>query len=116
MIELANAFCHFLFLMAAGHALADRPLQEGAIRVDKYAPRGVPGDIRWLYGLWCHALIHGGFVAVITGQWWLGAAETLSHAAIDDAKMRGHFGQIADQVLHLACKCAWAAIAVAAQA
>lgn len=110
---LLDSFCRTLFLLIFGHALADRPLQEGRIREDKYAPRDRPGDYRWIYGLSCHALIHGGFVAVITGFWWLGVAETISHAAIDDAKMRGVFGQVADQVLHMACKAAWAAITVA---
>lgn len=109
MIDL---FCSLMFLMVAGHALADRPLQEGAIRADKYAPRGVPGDHRWLFGLACHSLIHGGFVAVITGHWWLGVAETVSHMAIDDQKMRGRFGMITDQALHMICKLAWAGIAV----
>lgn len=113
---LLDSFCRILFLMAFGHALADRPLQEGAIRADKYAPRDRPGDWRWVYGLGCHELIHGGFVAVITGFWWLGLAETASHAAIDNAKMRGGFGQVADQLLHLVCKVLWAIIAVAVAA
>lgn len=113
MIILANEFCRLMFLMAAGHALADRPLQEGAIRADKYAPRDIPGNYRWLYGLLCHSIIHGGFVAAITGTWWLGVAETISHALIDNAKLRGVYGQITDQALHMACKIAWTLILIA---
>jgi hypothetical protein len=112
MIAILDGFCRLMFLMAAGHALADRPLQEGAIRSDKYAPRGVVGDHRWLYGLACHGLIHGGIVALVTGSWKLGVAETIAHALIDDQKMRGRYGQLADQILHMICKLAWAAIAI----
>ena len=112
MIETLNAFCHLAFLMAAGHALADRPLQEGAIRAEKYAPRG-EGNPRWVYGIACHGLIHGGMVALITGHWWLGALETIAHAAIDETKCRGRIGLVVDQLLHFACKAVWAGIAVA---
>ena len=111
MLTVLNQAVGLLFLMAAGHALADRPLQEGAIRAEKYAPRGV-GDPRWVYGIACHSLIHGGFVAVITGLWWLGLAETLSHAAIDEAKCRRRIGQVVDQLLHGACKVAWTIVAI----
>lgn len=113
MIALADQFCSLMFLMVAAHALADRPLQEGRIRVEKCSPRGIRGDHRWLYGLACHGLIHGGFVALITGHWWLGAAETISHMAIDDQKLRKRFGSLADQALHMACKVGWASIALA---
>jgi len=111
MIYLANSFCHLLFLMAAGHAIADRPLQEGSIRADKYAPRD-QGNYRWLFGLACHGLIHGGFVALITGLWWLGAAETIAHAWIDNLTLTKRIGLMADQGLHAGCKIAWAAIAI----
>ncbi len=105
--------CELLFLMAAGHALADRPLQEGMIRAEKYGPRNVPGNYRWIFGIASHSLIHGGFVAVITGLWWLGVAETIAHAAIDETKCRGAFGDLTDQALHAGCKVAWTIIAIA---
>ncbi len=111
MIEAFNVFCQLLFLMMAGHALGDRPLQEGRIRTEKYAPRGVPGDYKWLYGLSCHALIHGGLVAAISGFWWLGVAEMVAHWVIDDQKIRRRYGLIADQILHAICKIMWAVIA-----
>ncbi len=110
---MTDLFAYMLFLMIAGHALADRPLQEGAIRAEKYAPRS-HGDRRWMAGIAAHALIHGGVVCLVTGMWQLGVAETLSHAAIDEAKLRGWFGQSTDQALHMACKVAWALIAVGA--
>lgn len=98
-----------LFLMLAGHALCDFPLQ-GAEMASAKRPGGHK-TIAWPAALGCHALIHGGAVALITGLWWLGAAETIAHAAIDGAKCRGAFGMKADQVLHVLCKAAWAAIA-----
>jgi hypothetical protein len=113
VIGALDHFCGLLFLMAAAHALGDRPLQEGLIRAEKYGPRGIAGDWRWLTGLACHGLIHGGFVALITGHWWLGLAETISHIAIDDQKIRGRIGQLADQALHMGCKLVWALLAVA---
>lgn len=71
------------------------------------------GNPRWVYGIACHALIHGGIVALITGHWWLGALETIAHAAIDETKCRGRIGLTVDQLLHFACKAVWAGIAVA---
>lgn len=101
-----------MFLMLAGHALADRPLQEGAIRTEKNSPRDKPGDHRWLFGISCHGLIHGGFVAVITGLWPLGVAEAISHACIDEAKCRRKIDLITDQSLHVFCKVVWTAITI----
>jgi hypothetical protein len=104
-----NEFAQMLFMLAAGHALADYPLQGPAMAAAK-RPGGDP-CVPWPMALGCHSLIHGGFVALITGLWWLGAAETLAHAAIDAAKCRGTIGMTADQALHLACKLVWALIA-----
>src|SRR5438552_236937 len=96
-----------LFLLAAGHAVADFPLQ-GAEMARAKRPGGDP-RIAWPMALGCHALVHGGAVALVTGLWWLGAAESASHAAIDGLKCRGWFGMKTDQALHLGCKLVWAA-------
>lgn len=72
------AFCHLLFLMLAGHALADRPLQGDEISRGKNRALN-PGGL-WLQYLAVHGLIHGGAVALVTGLWWLGAAEAVAHA------------------------------------
>lgn len=100
-----NLFCYALFLMAAGHAVCDRPLQYPLLRSEKNGSRA---GTRWIYGLGCHALIHGGAVCLITGSWHLGVAEMLAHAAIDEAKCRGKIGLVTDQALHLVCKVLWA--------
>jgi hypothetical protein len=104
-----DAFAQMFFLMAAGHALADRPLQTDLMRVEKDR-RKSPG--RWPFGLAVHGLIHGGLVAFITGIWWLGVAELVMHALIDDAKCMGKISLKTDQAVHLACKLIWALVAL----
>ncbi|HEX8373646.1 MAG TPA: DUF3307 domain-containing protein [Geminicoccaceae bacterium] len=96
-----------LFLLLAAHAVADGPLQSAEMSSLKRSPRAAAR----LAALGGHSLIHGGAVALVTGTWWLGAAETAAHAAIDAAKCRGLFGLWTDQALHAGCKCAWALIA-----
>jgi hypothetical protein len=108
---MLEPFCRLIFLMMVGHAIADRPLQDPVMRAEKNSPR-VPGNRKWIFGLACHGLIHGGAVAVVTGLWWLGVIETAVHAGIDDAKCRGRIGLITDQALHLICKILWAIVAV----
>lgn len=104
-----SSFPALLFLLAAAHAVCDFPLQ-GAEMAQAKRPGG-HATIPWPMALGCHALIHGGAVALVTGLWPLGAAETAMHALIDGAKSRGAFGMKTDQALHLVCKCCWAVIA-----
>lgn len=95
-----------LFALIVAHALADYPLQGDFLSKAKnrYAP--IPG-VPFYQALGAHALIHGGFVAAITGNLWLGLAEAALHWIIDDAKCAGKIGFNTDQVLHLLCKLAW---------
>jgi hypothetical protein len=96
-----------LALLLAGHALADYPLQGDflARAKNRFAPvAGVP----WYQALGAHAAIHGGFVGVVTGSLWLGMAEFVAHFLIDDAKCAGRVSYNQDQMLHVACKAAWA--------
>lgn len=99
-----------LFLLIAGHALADYPLQGDFLAANK-ARKG-PNYVPWWQALAAHALIHGGVVAAVTGLWWLGAAEAVIHAITDHLKCEGRIGINADQAVHVACKVLWAAIAV----
>ena len=94
-----------LFLLVA-HALADYPLQGDFLAKAKNRMAPIPG-VPWWQALGAHALIHAGFVAVLTGSAWLGLAELVAHALIDDAKCRGRIGYNTDQALHVACKVAW---------
>ncbi len=98
-------------LLLAGHAVADYPLQGDFLAMGKNRAKPSP-LIPWYQALGAHAAIHGGFVAVITGVWWLGVAEAVAHALIDDAKCTGKIGFNTDQALHIACKALWVFIAL----
>jgi hypothetical protein len=102
-----------LFKLLIGHAVADYWAQSDGMRVAK----AKDGNVRsggvpvWPYVLTAHALIHGGAVWLITGNVWLGAAETICHWVIDFGKGRHCYGVHADQGLHIACKIAWSVLA-----
>lgn len=109
MIE--HSFAPVLFLLLGAHALADYPLQGDFLAANK--ARSGPNFVPWWQALLAHAFIHGLFVALITGIWWLGLAEVAAHAITDHAKCEKRIGINTDQAVHVACKVAWAAIAVA---
>lgn len=102
-------FIPLLLALLVGHALADYPLQGDFLARAKNRFSAMPG-VPWYQALGAHAAIHGGFVAVITGYWWLGVAEAVAHAMIDDLKCRGAIGFNTDQALHAACKFSWVAV------
>ena len=110
---------HTLFLLLAGHALADFAFQGEAMALGKNrnppatgGPREGKEDtgVPWPYWMGAHALIHGGLVAVITGSVWLGIAETVVHFGIDFAKCEGWTNIHSDQALHVLCKVVWVAL------
>lgn len=96
----------FLALVFA-HALADYPLQGDylARAKDRRNPLGANGV--WIHALAAHSIIHGGFVALITGVWWLGVAEAVVHGVTDMAKTEGVISYHQDQAFHLAWKAVW---------
>lgn len=98
------------FLLVAGHAVADYPLQGEFLAMGKSRAKPSP-LIPWYQALAAHAMIHGAFVAIVTGIWWLGVAEAVSHAFIDDRKCCGKLTFNQDQALHMACKLIWLIIA-----
>lgn len=100
------------FYMMAGHALADFALQSPHHSAAK-RPGNTTG-IPWPVGLGCHAMIHGGVVALATGLWPLGVAEAVAHATIDYGKGRRLYGPITDQLAHVFCKIVWMIIALRA--
>lgn len=97
----------FFLAMLVGHALADYPLQGDFLAKAKNRTAPVPG-VPWYHALGAHAAIHGGLVWAITGLWWLGAAEAVTHWFIDDTKCRGRIDFNLDQALHVGCKVVWA--------
>ena len=101
-----------LFLLIAGHALADFAFQSEAMARGKHRSyRAPPPDTEhfphWFYWLTSHSLIHGGAVALITGVWWLGVAETVLHWFVDYAKCEDWIGFHTDQGIHVASKVLW---------
>lgn len=96
-------------LLIVGHFIADYPLQGEFLAKAKSRVAGIPG-VPWYQALIAHAAIHGGAVGLATGSVALGAAETIVHAVIDDAKCRGRLSYDQDQALHVLCKAAWVGI------
>jgi hypothetical protein len=95
-----------LVALIGGHFIADYPLQGDFLARAKNQTAPVPG-FPWWQALGAHAAIHGTFVALITGVWWLWTAETLVHFITDDLKCRGKIGINTDQAIHLLCKVVW---------
>jgi hypothetical protein len=98
-----------IIALLAAHALCDYPLQGDFLSRAKNRHAAMPG-VPWWQAMGAHAMIHGGAVALITGVWWLGAAEAVAHFIIDDWKCSGKIGFNTDQLLHVLCKVAWLAI------
>lgn len=93
-------------LLIFAHFLADYPLQGDFLARGKNRMAPIPG-IPFYHPLTAHAVIHGGFVGVITGNLGLGLAEAVIHWIIDDSKCRGRISFGTDQALHLGCKILW---------
>lgn len=102
-------FTMMLFLLIVGHALADYPLQGDFLANGKNRNTAI-GKIFWPHALFAHSVIHGGFVAVITGNVWLGIAETVIHAGTDWLKCEGKISLQIDQSVHIGCKLVWASV------
>ena len=103
-----------LLLLLAGHALADYPLQ-GEFMANAKNRNTQVGALFWPWVLPCHALIHGAFVAVITGSVALGVAETAVHGVTDWLKCENKINIHVDQAIHVACKVLWFLIWLAAR-
>ena len=104
-------FGTLLMYLLAGHALCDYPLQGEFLAQAKNRHTNV-GAVLWPHGLAAHSVIHGGMVAALTGSLLLGVLETTIHAGTDYAKCEQWIGYDMDQAIHVACKAAWAALAV----
>ena len=104
-----------LFWLFVGHAIADFWAQSDAVAKMKnrnrnpadFCPPGQKPQKMWFYALTSHALIHGGAVALVTGNVWLGCIETIAYWLIDFGKCDNRYGIHTDQALHFACKIAF---------
>jgi len=110
---IQESFAALFLLMLFGHALADYPLQGDFLARAKSRVAPLAG-IPWQQALFWHSVIHGGFVGIVTGFWWLGVVEAAAHAVTDDLKCRGKITFNVDQGIHVACKALWAIIAILA--
>lgn len=93
-------------LLLFAHMLADYPLQGEFLAKAKNRFAPVPG-VPWYQAMAAHSVIHGGLVGLVTGSLWLGLAETVIHALIDDLKCSNRISYNQDQTLHLLCKLLW---------
>lgn len=106
-------FAELLFMLFAGHALADFVLQPDAMgygknRNDKIHDRESSLFPVWYYWLTAHAMTHGGVVFLITNSLVLAIIEVVAHWFIDYAKCEGWIGMHQDQAMHLGCKVVYA--------
>lgn len=107
-----GSFLPMLLLLLAAHSLADYPLQGSFLSEGKNRKK-TP------YGAWCpwyhlmasHAIIHSGFVLLITGSLYCAIAEAVIHFCTDTLKCEGKISNRTDQLSHVACKVLWAALA-----
>lgn len=111
-----------LFLLIAGHALGDYPLQSEAMATCKCRKAHLPlqNEVPWYYWMTAHCLVHGLITALLI-HWcgWsmqlaviYGVFEFAAHWIIDSLKCEGVTSIHIDQLLHVACKIAWWAMIV----
>lgn len=94
-----------IFLLCAGHALCDYPLQGQFLSDAKN--RHINTGKGWWRDMLAHCLIQSGMVLLITGSLWFAIAELAIHYATDCAKCEGWISSGVDQSIHYACKVLW---------
>lgn len=95
------------FYLIASHFVCDYPLQSDFMAVGKDEQNSPHHGVPWYWILFAHSITHGTGVALVTGNVWLGIAETYFHFNIDGAKCDGLITVNQDQWLHIACKVLW---------
>lgn len=99
-----------LIALLGAHAVLDYAGQGDFMSKAKNRAAAFP-EVPWWNVMAAHALIHGAAVALITGIWWLCIAEAVIHFAVDDAKCTRRISYNVDQLIHVACKLVWLAVA-----
>ena len=102
------AFFNLFLLLVMGHFLGDFALQSDRMAQEKCA--GADPTLPWWIWLTAYGAIHGLIVAVLSGLPLLGLCEWVVHGWIDYGKCRHRYSLVTDQLLHLSCKAAWAAL------
>jgi hypothetical protein len=105
------AYFELFFLLLIGHAIADFALQNDFMAMAKNHTTDL-GKQFWHWVLPAHALIHSGFVYMITGSFTLTLVEFIAHSVIDFAKCDGEISLNMDQFLHIACKALYVVLLV----
>lgn len=100
---------HMLFLLFAGHAICDYPLQGDFLAKGKNLNTPIPG-MAWQQLMLAHCLIQAGAVLLITGSVWLAVGELVIHYITDVSKCMGKIDFNTDQAIHYACKMIWVAL------
>lgn len=95
--------------MVGAHAVCDYPLQGEFLAIGKNRFNPSP-LIPWYQALGAHAVIHGLAVGFVTKSVCLGISEVIAHAITDDLKCKGRLSFNQDQMIHIACKFAWAVL------
>jgi hypothetical protein len=107
-----------MFALVIGHAVADYPLQGSFLAsaknrhldpTDLFGETSPPRGL-WIHALTAHSLIHAGAVWLVTGSLLLGSVELVLHWLIDFIRCEKKIGYTTDQMLHVACKAAYAVV------
>lgn len=101
-----------LFLLLGCHAFGDYVFQSDW--VGRYKNRHNAKDLEpyglkdaWMYVLPSHGLTHGVLVFLVTGNIWLGIAETIIHTVTDALKCEKKISFHQDQAIHIISKFIW---------
>jgi hypothetical protein len=113
MLPVTHDPATMLFLLMVGHAIADYPLQ-GQFMAEGKNRHTALGKMYWPHALAAHSIIHGGFVAAVTGSAALGVAETVAHGITDWLKCEGRISINMDQAIHIVRKIVWFSLAMTA--
>src|SRR5205814_4839648 len=101
VFPLTHDTATMLFLLLAGHASADYPLQGQCLAEGKNRHTAL-GKVYWPHALAAHSIIHSGFVTAITGSAALGVAEAVVHGVTDWVKCESRISLNMDQAIHIA--------------
>jgi len=92
------------------HAITDLALQHDYIGTYKWRCNNSTTKTRWVAVSVAHGMINGAGVALVTGNVYLGWAESVAHTAIDYGTTERWWGLAVDQALHFSCKVLWVAL------
>ncbi len=123
MIELLQTFLVLWFL----HALADFAFQSDAMAQGKNIKNEIANWNKWVHALkrdpkkykkcwfwWlsAHALIQGGLIFLVFGNYWIFLIEVIAHFTIDFLKCNEKLNPHQDQGLHISLRVLYAFLIV----